>query len=111
MTVAVCLKCGSIKRGAWTSCPSCRYTPDDEESLTKHLLATSNYLSRSGLQSVSDRVKAGEPIQFPPHMLEAFKIDKERVAAQAKQIRRWIAIGRIVILTVILTLLVLWMRR
>jgi len=40
MTVAVCLKCGEFKHGAFTICLKCRYTPDDDESLTRHLLVT-----------------------------------------------------------------------
>ena len=45
MTVAVCLKCGEFKHGAWTPSLKCGYEPSDDESYTKHLLVTDHYLS------------------------------------------------------------------
>jgi hypothetical protein len=70
MTVAVCLKCGDLKHGAWTPCTSCGYCPDSDESYTKHLLASDHYLSREQLEKTAACVKAGEPVEFSPALLK-----------------------------------------
>ena len=79
MTVAVCLTCGEIKVGAWTECPQCGCTPEDEESMTKHLLATDHYLSREDLERVSTDIKAGKEIAFDPASLEAAWVDSRAI--------------------------------
>jgi len=33
MTVAVCIQCGAIKHGAWTSCPECSSEPTDRSDI------------------------------------------------------------------------------
>lgn len=76
MTVAVCLKCGAFKHGAWTPCVACKYVPDDDESLTRHLLVTDHYLKQEQLQDVAQRVKRGEPVDFPPEVLKAAWVSK-----------------------------------
>ena len=70
MTVAVCLKCGAFKHGAWTPCTSCGYRPDSDESCTKHLLATDHYLTREELEKTAACVKAGEPVEFSPALMK-----------------------------------------
>src|SRR5690348_6094294 len=76
MTVAVCLRCGQFKHGAWIPCPKCGYTPDDDESLTKHLLVTDHYLSQEQLEEPSAKVRAGEQIEFPREVLQAAWVSK-----------------------------------
>src|SRR5262249_217203 len=79
MTVAVCLKCGEFKHGAWIRCRRCGYTPDDDESYTKHLLVTDHYLSREQLEEVADRIKEGERVEFPPEVLRQAWVSKADV--------------------------------
>jgi ribosomal protein L40E len=89
MTVAVCLKCGAIKHGAWTRCLECGYTPDDDESYTRHLLVTDHYLSREQLEEVAARVKSGQPVDFPPELLRQAWVSK----ADVEKDQRACAIG------------------
>lgn len=102
MTVAVCLKCGEFKHGAFTRCEACGYEPDDDESLTKHLLVTDHYHNRETLEAIAARVKAGEPITFDPQTLEAAKVSKKDLDASMKRVRR----GCILALMLIITLAV-----
>jgi hypothetical protein len=88
MTIAVCLKCGGFKHGAFNPCPKCGFTPDDDESLTKHLLVTDHYLGRDDLEAISTRVKAGDPIQFPAEMLKAAWVSKAVLEAETKRLKR-----------------------
>ncbi len=95
MTVAVCLKCGAIKHGAFTPCSACRYTPDDDESLTKHLLVTDHYLSREELNAISARIKAGETITFDEESLRW--VSKAAMDAEMKRMSRGCTIGCLVL--------------
>lgn len=102
MTVAVCLLCGEFKHGAFTPCRSCGYTPDDDESLTKHLLVTDHYHSHATLEAIAARVKAGEPITFDPETLRASWVSKEALDAQTKRIGR----GCLIVFGVLLAVLI-----
>ena len=88
MTVAVCLKCGTFKHGAFNRCRQCSYTPDDDESLTKHLLATDHYLSQKELEAISAKVKIGEPVEFPPEALHARWVSKAQLDAETRKLGR-----------------------
>ena len=85
MTVAVCLRCGEFKHGAWTPCPKCRYMPQDDESLTRHLIVTDHFMTREQLEEVSARVKAGGTIEFPPELLEKARVRKADVDRAARR--------------------------
>jgi hypothetical protein len=100
MTVAVCLRCGAFKHGAFNACPNCRYEPDDDESLTKHLLATDHYLSQEQLEAVSEQVKSGVPAEFEPDMVQSVSITKEELADAEKEVYRgcWIALVTVFVL-------------
>jgi hypothetical protein len=96
MTVAVCLQCGAFKHGAFNRCRKCGYTPNDDESLTKHLLVTDHYLSRDELEGVSAKVKQGERIQFAPETLKQAWVSKKLLDAQMKKLNRGCLIGCLV---------------
>lgn len=70
MTVAVCLKCGAMKHGAWTPCPKCRHTPQDPEDKAKHMMTSDHYFSKADLESISTRVQGGLPLSFDPKQIE-----------------------------------------
>jgi hypothetical protein len=93
LTVAVCLRCGGFKHGAFNPCPKCGYTPDDDESLTKHLLVTDHYHSREALEAIAARVKAGEPATFDPQLLRAAWVSKAELDATTKRLDRGCMIG------------------
>jgi len=76
MTVAICLKCGEFKLGAWTPCRACGFTPNDDESYTKHLLVTDHYLSREELDDFSQRIKRGETVEFSADVLKQAWVKK-----------------------------------
>ena len=101
MTVAVCLKCGAFKRGAFTLCSKCGYRPDNDESLTKHLLSSDHICSPEQLETIAVRIKAGEEIEFPAENLQAFWVRKAELDAQAKKLRRTCAIGCVGLLVIV----------
>jgi hypothetical protein len=98
MTVAVCLRCGALKHGAFNPCPSCHYTPDDDESLTRHLLSTDHYLEQEQLEAISERVKTGLPVEFSSEMLEAAWVTKAQLDAEQKQLGRSCLIAFVILI-------------
>lgn len=82
MTTAVCLKCGAMKFGAWIGCPECHFEPDDDESMTKHLLVTDHHYSLEELTQIAERVKSGKEITFDPETLKAAWVSAEKVRRQ-----------------------------
>jgi hypothetical protein len=86
VTVAVCLKCGAFKHGAWTPCPACDYCPDDDESYTKHLLVSDHYLSRDKLEEASRFVRSGAPLDFPPELLKGAWVSKASVDREGRRL-------------------------
>jgi hypothetical protein len=72
MTVAVCLKCGAMKHGAWTPCPKCKHTPEDPEDKAKHVMTSDHYFSKADLEGISARVQSGQPLHFDPKQVEEF---------------------------------------
>ncbi len=85
MTVAVCLKSGAWKHRAWTPCAGCGFLPNDDESLTRHLLATDHYLNREALEAVAAKVKAGQPVEVPPDVLKAAWVNKQEMERGQKR--------------------------
>ncbi len=53
MTIAVCLNCGAMKFGAYTTCQSCGYLPESAEDKAKHLMLTDHYHTRQKLEQFS----------------------------------------------------------
>jgi hypothetical protein len=113
MTVAVCLKCGAIKHGAFTECRKCGHHPDDEEDLTKHLLVTDHFHDRKTLDAIAARIKAGLPIEFDPESLKSAWVNKAEMAEWDKEIGRGCGKFVAIVLAVIGAVigLVVWLRR
>jgi hypothetical protein len=64
MTIAVCLKCGAMKIGAWTPCPKCRHLPQEPEDQAKHMMTTDHFFDKEALEGISLRVQNGQPLHF-----------------------------------------------
>ncbi|HEV2970723.1 MAG TPA: hypothetical protein VGY55_12200 [Pirellulales bacterium] len=110
MTVTVCLNCGSFKHGAFIRCRECGYEPEDDESLTKHLLVTDHFLSGEQLKAVAAKVKAKEPIEFAQESLKAAWVSKTRLDAEKKNLGRACSIGCIIVIAVSLAALVAFLK-
>ena len=71
MTIAVCLKCGSMKHGAWTPCQTCGHLPESLEDKAKHLFLTDHYHQRDELDPIAEAIRSGKAVNFPEDMLAA----------------------------------------
>jgi hypothetical protein len=81
MSLAVCLRCGTLKReGCWADCAVCGNSPrDDEDSLTRHFLASDNFYREAELKAMAARVQAGKPVEFPAQLLGEKWVNKAEV--------------------------------
>jgi hypothetical protein len=66
MTVAVCIRCGRMKVGAFTPCLGCRFTPERPDDLAKSVLLSDQVSDRAALETASERLKAGGAVEFDP---------------------------------------------
>ena len=107
MTMAVCLRCGEIKHGAFNPCPKCGYRPDDDESLTKHLLVTDHYHTADTLRDISTRIKSGQPVTFDPESVRAAWITKALVDAETKRAGWACAVVAALVLTAVIGVVIL----
>ena len=87
MTVAVCLKCGAMKHGAFNPCPACRFVPKENDDVARHLLATDHYFKKADLEAMGAHVKEGKPINFHPDQVEQVKATLGFVAGERVPMR------------------------
>ena len=74
MTVAVCVKCGAIKHGAFNACGVCGGRPLSEDELTYSLVMTDHYFSVDDLNGMSAAMLSGKPRpSLPPEQEAEFK--------------------------------------
>ena len=70
MTLAICLKCGAEKRGAFTTCTACGYVPQEPEDMAKSLLLSDHNMNHQDLAAVAASIRAGLQPQFNSDQLE-----------------------------------------
>jgi hypothetical protein len=74
MTVAVCVKCGAIKHGAFNPCVACGERPASEDDLVYSLVLTDHYFPAETLQGISASMLAGKPRpSLPPEQEAQFR--------------------------------------
>ncbi len=115
MTVAVCIRCGARKHGAWTSCPACGFLPEDEVDLAKSVQLTDHYLGQSDLDGIGERIKSGEPVGYDQAHLTSLidSIKADPVALKGPigcRIAVWTPIVIMLILFVALAVLLVWLK-
>ena len=66
MTVAVCVRCGSMKTGVWIPGPSCGYKPEELEDRARQVLLSNHCRTMYQLEDLSLRLRHGEALAFDP---------------------------------------------
>ncbi|MBZ0136154.1 MAG: hypothetical protein K8I27_07265 [Planctomycetes bacterium] len=69
MTMAVCIKCGEEKFGAWTPCSKCDFMPETDEEMAKSVILTDHHMPPESLKQVSALIKTGGEFEYPPDFL------------------------------------------
>ena len=77
MTLAICLKCGAQKQGAWTRCEACHFEPSSSEEKAKSIALSDHNQSPDELQLTSERIQAGQPLLFDDDGLQRLAMQIE----------------------------------
>ena len=113
MTVAVCLKCGAMKHGAWTACPKCQHVPADPDDKARHVLVSDHYASPAELERCALQIQSGQPPVFDSKTVETLAAEVQDFEKEPKRTGRLvfglIALGAVAILGI--TAVVYWLGR
>jgi hypothetical protein len=86
LTVAVCVKCGARKHGAWTPCRACGHSPFGEDEVAWSLILSDHRLSADQLQEASQFIAAtGQMPGIDPDVLNR---EIASVRAKARSLAR-----------------------
>jgi hypothetical protein len=70
MTVALCVKCGELKHGAFNTCNGCGFRPVDDYDMAYSLALTDQYFALDTLREIGAAIpKHGRP-SLPPEQEE-----------------------------------------
>ncbi|QSQ21059.1 hypothetical protein JY651_38580 [Pyxidicoccus parkwayensis] len=91
MTLAVCVRCGESKVGAFTPCARCGLDPaahgTDKELQAKSLLLSDRFFPGGELEAMGQRIRAGQGVDFDSaklaELLEELKTQKLPVVSKA----------------------------
>ena len=83
MTVAICIKCGSFKFGAFCTCEICSAHPETEDELALSLIMTDHFHSRQALEHFGKSIASGSELQIDPATKDALKVFLEMRQASA----------------------------
>jgi ribosomal protein L37E len=64
VTVAICIRCGEKKFGAWVGCPACGFEPESGIDKAKSVLASDHYFSPQYLEGAAEQLRQGRPLVF-----------------------------------------------
>ncbi|NMO21485.1 hypothetical protein HPC49_31705 [Pyxidicoccus fallax] len=117
MTLAVCVRCGESKVGAFTPCARCGLDPaahgTDRDLQAKSLLLTERFHPGGELEAIGRKIRAGEPVSYDAaqlaQLVEELKTQKLPIVSKASpgcSIIGWALMGGAVALVV--GLLWLW---
>jgi hypothetical protein len=118
MTLAVCVRCGESKVGAFTPCARCGLDPaahgTDRDVQAKSLLLTERYHPGGELEAIGRKLRAGEPVPFDAvqlaQVVEELKTQKLPIVSKTPpgcSVIGWALLGAALVLVVGL----LWMWR
>src|SRR5437867_5517469 len=113
MTMAVCIKCGARKIGAWTPCHICGFRLEQIEDMARAAALSDHLQSPEGLRAAAREIKAGtyafeeEQVAVIMKDLEADPKLVERVRNLRAPPPAW-GILRLVVRLIIVTLMALW---
>ncbi len=70
MTIAICVKCGEFKFGAFAPCPKCLALPKSEDEHALSLMLTDHFLDQPTLETMGVEIKRGNPPSLDPETRE-----------------------------------------
>ena len=90
MKSAICLRCGEWKHRPWATCKKCGFDPTNDPLLEAKsvFLSTGRYVGEDyvheyhkELEKYSERIKSGEPIEFPQGEIDRLLEQRQAVSS------------------------------
>jgi|KBSSwiStaDraftv2_1062776.scaffolds.fasta_scaffold430210_2 hypothetical protein len=116
MSLAICIKCGARKIGAWTPCPFCGFRAVDVEDLARAMLLTDQAQSKQALKAAAKEIKQGR-FELDERLLDPIvrnlKQD-DKLLAQVRNLKPrklttvWPGFPWLLILALLTLLIILW---
>jgi DNA-directed RNA polymerase subunit RPC12/RpoP len=78
VTIAVCIRCGEMKFGAWLACPNCGFQPESGVEKAKSILASDHYFTPEYLEGAAEQIKKGTPPVFSDEQVTSLARDIEK---------------------------------
>lgn len=66
MTIAVCVKCGKRKFGAFSPCDECGFEPKSSTEEAKSILLSDHHQTLASLDVISETIRYGRPVICDP---------------------------------------------
>jgi hypothetical protein len=73
VTLAICLRCGYPKVGAWTICQRCHFQPQTKDDLAKSVLLSDHYRDADSLENITKLIESGGSVPFDQNDIEVLK--------------------------------------
>lgn len=111
MTLAVCVRCGNSKVGAFTPCTGCGLDPaahgTERELQARSLLLTERYLPGGELEEMGRKIRKGEPVSYDAGLLaqitEDLRTQKLPIVSKSSagcSVALWAVVGVLLVLAV-----------
>lgn len=114
MTVAICIRCGHEKLGAFTTCKDCHFTPELWEDKAKALTLSDHINDIADLRRIGERIKSGEPFRFDESQIAAMAAELPKLPEPKMplgcQIAIWTPIVVMLLLIIVLIALFVYIR-
>jgi hypothetical protein len=73
MTVAVCIKCGAFKWGAFNPCEKCGAKPNGPDEMALSMAVSDHHFDKPSLERIGAEIRAGRPVPVDPAFVESLK--------------------------------------
>ena len=110
MSIAICTRCGAIKRSAIARCPECRFVPRDHEATAKAMVLTDHFLSREDLEAIAERIRTGKEVTYPEQVVQGI-VDKLEENPNRLRVPVSFKVGVVVLLLGVIAVVVLLLAR
>ena len=91
MTIAICIKCGAFKFGAFCSCEKCGASPESEDDYVASFVFTDHFNSTATLEKIGAQIASGKKIHVEPGTLKPDMMESIRQimrSAKAQELRK-----------------------
>jgi hypothetical protein len=88
MTMAMCMKCGAEKFGAWVGCPKCGFVPATDVERAKSIALSDHHLSKEDLLQAGATIASGQEIKFEGEGFENIVRSMHGLEERFERIRR-----------------------